>query len=192
MVTTLLDRPNNVLTNRLGLGAPWKTLPFFYKTPKLYTFLNKIFLTNYFKILFKSGVIHANHTFFNKCFFYHAQRSLPHVVTEEGRAKFYRPVRLRVSTRFKARRNFWARRFLNFLNISELFFFRVYDFIVVTLYIYIPEPYKRFSYLEDLSRGSLKFYNKNDNAGISLKANKVKLKLRPLTDMLLLKSTNCF
>jgi len=68
----------------------------------------------------------------------------------------------------------------------------VYDFIVVTLYIYIPEPYKRFSYLEDLSRGSLKFYNKNDNAGISLKANKVKLKLRPLTDMLLLKSTNCF
>ena len=155
MITKYIDRPNNFLINRLGKGADWKTLLAGSTTPRVYGFLNKIMLTLYIKITFKSGEIFKTHMFFNNLFYFKKSTPLPVVKTAEDLNKLYRQVRLKSAIRFKAKRNFLARKFIKYLNISDLVFFRSNDYLVVLVYMYIPEPIKRFDYLKgiNLSKG---------------------------------------
>lgn len=147
MVLTALHRPNNFLINRLGFGANWKTNPSYYLSKKVYNFLSQTYLSKYFRILFKSGVIYSNHVFFNEYFFSNEHLTMPVVSTREHLYKFFRLVRLKYSVRFKAKRNYLMRKYLNYLNISEFYFLRVNSLILIMLYVSIPEPLKRFNFL---------------------------------------------
>ena len=97
--------------------------------------------------------------FFNSLFYFKDLIPLPVVRTAEDLNKLFRQVRLKSAIRFKAKRNFLARKFIKYLNISDLIFFRSNDYIVVLIYMYIPEPIKRFDYLKDI--GSSNRTNKN-------------------------------
>jgi len=148
MILTDLNRPNNFLINRLGLGSSWKTTPTYFFSKKIYNFLNQTYLSKYFQILFKSGVIYTNHVFFNNLFFFKKIFTMPLVSSEEQLFKFFRLVRLKYSMRFRAKRNYLMRKYVKFLNISELFFLRINNLILVMIFISIPEPLKRFNYLK--------------------------------------------
>ena len=150
MITSLLNRPNNTTVNRLGLGSNWRTTPSFSKLKKLYNFFGKVYLSTYFKILFKSGAVYASHLFLHRIFFHPAIITMPLISSEEQLSKFFRLVRLKHSFRFKAKRSFLMRKYLKYLNISELFFFRLNELILVTVFIYVPEPVKRSFYLKSL------------------------------------------
>lgn len=97
------------------------------------------------------GVIHTHHIFFNKFFFFKKHFFLPRIETNEAINKFFRFTRLRTSYRFKAKRNLYVRKILTTLNITELFFFKIVNFILITVYVYIPEPVKRFFFLKNLT-----------------------------------------
>jgi len=151
MLLTALHRPNNLLITRLGLGSNWKTNPSHYLPKKVFNFLGQVYLPKYFQTLFKSGTIYSNHVFFNKYFFPSRSLTMPIVRSQEHLFKFFRLVRLKYSIRFKAKRNYLMRKYLKYLNISELCFLRTGSFILVMLYILIPEPLKRRNFILNTS-----------------------------------------
>nr|YP_011027871.1 hypothetical protein V3A03_mgp11 [Euplotes cristatus]UPM52081.1 hypothetical protein [Euplotes cristatus] len=148
MVTKYLSRPNNVLINRLGLGAPWKVPSAFNPSLKRFFFLFRIFFSRFFFFLWSSGALHSNHLFAGR--FFHTVRYavLPFVSSLEAN-KYFRLVRIRFSARFRSRRFFITRKYLHFLNLGEFFFYRVGNLLLILIFAHIPEPLKRKSFLAD-------------------------------------------
>lgn len=148
MVMTTLSRPTNERTNRLGFAAPWVVPTANYLQQQLYTALFKVYMSSYLKVLWKSGMIHSNHLFFNSFYGTLKFLTLPIFVDSSQIKKYYRLVRLKYSTRFRNRRNYYMRKFLIFLHMSEFFFYKINTSILVVLYFHLPEPLKRLSFLQ--------------------------------------------
>lgn len=150
MITTTLSRPSNELTNRLGYGATWNVPLTSNWTTRTYVMLFKVYFSYYFRVFWRSGIIHTNHLFFNAFFDSKRFLTLPLLRGEEHVKKYYRLVRLRYSTRFRNKRFYFMRKYLNYLHMSEFFFYRLGAYILIVVFFHIPEPMKRFGFLRDL------------------------------------------
>lgn len=116
-----------------------------------------------------------NNPFFSNIYFLKAVYSLPVLFSEDEIFKFFRPVRLKYTTRFRSKRNFLARKFLKYINFSNLYFYSVNNSVLVLLYIYIPEPIKRSSYLYNIELINKMKSNPNNTYknNLKLKLNKI-------------------
>ena len=163
MVTKHLSRPDNVLINRLGFSTNWSVPATRTFSLKRSLMLFKFYFFRFFLTLWRSGSMFANH-FFAGCFFLgESLTTLPRFYRAEEASRFFRLVRIRYSVRFKNKRFFMARKFLVFLNIGELFFYRLSGFVFILAFCHIPEPIKRKNFLIDyLGQGSASLTTRAD------------------------------
>lgn len=140
----IVSQPNNFLITRMGLSSLW--IPPAVSAPALlrYSTTAAINLTTYLKIMFKSGVIYSHHPFFLKFFVVSEELlSLPIYMTEDTFPKFYRIHRLKASLHFTMKRTLTLRRSLQYLNLSDIHFYRLGSAILTTLNIHLPAIVKR-------------------------------------------------
>ena len=135
--------------NRLGNNTPWKLIPLFDNTNKLYHFIFYVFFEKFFKSVIRSGKIYPNHLFFNSVFYIYNYIHLPVDVLKEP-FKYYRFAHLRNRFRKNTIKLTAIKKFLKMLIISNLFFYKLADTVLVFMLIQLPDPVKRWAYLKSL------------------------------------------
>ena len=89
-----------------------------------YSAFNYINIMKYLHILFKNGIIYLNHLFYSKFYFnIKSLITLPSRVTRLTFSKFYRIHKIK-SMESRIKKNYIMRRYLEYINISSLFFFK--------------------------------------------------------------------
>lgn len=140
----MLNQPLNLTINRLGRSLLWEQSNLFSGKLTHYSLASWLNISSYIRILFKSGIIYTHHLFFNKFFILSNELlSLPVYISETTYPKFYRTHRVKVSQNFQLKGTFETRRYLQYLNLTHLKFFKLADFLLIQLLIYIPFTFRK-------------------------------------------------
>lgn len=143
----ILNQPNNSLVNHLGTTNNWYSYITNINKFVKYSAFNYVSIMKYLHILFKNGIIYLNHLFYSKFYFnIKSLITLPSRVTKLTFSKFYRIHKIK-SMESRIKKNYIMRRYMEYINLSSLFFFKHENWIIVVLYIYIPFV-KRLKYVE--------------------------------------------
>lgn len=172
----IVNQPNNTLINHLGKELFWFAPGNTKNIAQTTSSLSIPFIEKSLKTLLKSGVILVHNPFFSK-FFYKSQvmLSLPIFINDDTFPKFYRFVTLSQNSLIKIRQSHLTRRFLNFLNITNLRIYKKSSYLLILLYIYLPDirTYARDKTNKDNNRilYALKNYRKIFMQDIEIKLN---------------------
>ena len=129
-----MNQPSNNLINHLGLTNIWYSYSLYSSKYQRYTFLNILNINYYLKILFKNGIIYTFHLFYHKYFFQFVQLfTLPVYITQWTFSKFYRFYKIKM-----IKKKYLLRKYIQFMHISMVYFYRLNNWLIVNLYIYIP------------------------------------------------------
>lgn len=133
-----MSQPNNWLINHLGLTNFWFSCTLISLNYSRYTFLNILNINYYLRILFKNGIIYTFHLFYHRFFFqFITILTLPIYITEWTFSKFYRWYKIK-----NLKKHFLLRKYLQYMHLSMVYFFRLNNWLLVSLFIYIPHIIK--------------------------------------------------
>jgi hypothetical protein len=133
-----MNQPSNSLINHLGLTNFWYSYPMYSYKYTRYTFLNIININYYLQILFKNGIIYTFHLFYHNYFFQIIQLlTLPVYITQWTFAKFYRWYKIK-----NLKKRYLLRRYIQFMHVSMIYFYKFNNWLLVSMHIYIPHIIK--------------------------------------------------
>lgn len=133
-----MNQPTNWLVNHLGLTNLWFSYSLYSSRFIRYSFLNIININYYLRILFKNGLIYTFHLFYHKFFFQFIQLlTLPVYITEWTFSKFYRWYKIK-----NIKKHYLLRKYLQFMHLSVVHFYRLNNWLLISLFIYLPHMIK--------------------------------------------------
>lgn len=133
-----MSQPSNSLINHLGLTNYWYSYSLYSPKYTKYSFFNVINLNYYLQILFKNGIIYTFHLFYHVYFFQIILLlTLPIYITEWTFSKFYRWYKIK-----NLRKRYLLRRYIQFMHVSMVYFYKLNNWLLLNFYIYIPHIVK--------------------------------------------------
>ena len=192
MVVNHLDRPNNYLINRLGLGATWRVplkAPF---DSKLYHGIFYIFLHKFTQSLMWVGMIFKRHLFAHFIFNYKGTTLLPRI-KQAHISKFFRTVRAKVGMYRTSKAVFSIRKYLKYLLLSDLYFYKYSQWTLILMYCHIPEPVKRIPlFKREVWLAKQELLTMRENLRLQRKVIKFQINTRYIANIFILRVRNVF
>ena len=133
-----MNQPSNNLINHLGLTNFWFSYSLYSYKYTRFSFFNLININYYLKILFKNGIIYTFHLFYHIYFFQLKYLlTLPIYITQWTFSKFYRFYKIK-----NLKKKYLLRKYIQFMHVSMVYFYRLNNWLILNLYIYIPHIIK--------------------------------------------------
>ena len=133
-----INQPNNSLVNHLGITNMWYSYVMNINKFTKHSSFNYINISNFLHVLFRNGLIFYNHPFISKFFFRRKGiYTLPLVRNRLTFAKYYRFFKIRGAEE-GAKQAHTLRKYMEYINMSSIFFFKMNSWFLILFHIYIP------------------------------------------------------